>query len=68
MADKQNRKSGGAKKYGRMKEWCARYKANNVRGKNKRRKAHKEEVKAAKLARKRARRAGENDETKTTVE
>ena len=58
MADKQNRKKGGAKKYGRMKEWCATYKAHGTRAKNKRRKAHKEEVKAVKLARKRARRAG----------
>ena len=49
------KKSGGAKKIGRSLKKCAVYKALGIRDKNKARKAHKERVKAAKLARKRAR-------------
>ena len=48
------KKSGGAKKIGRSIAKCAAYKALGTRKKNKARKAHKERVKAAKLARKRA--------------
>ena len=49
------KKSGGAKKIGRSLKKCAVYKALGIREKNKLRKANKEKVKAAKLARKRAR-------------
>ncbi len=55
----RNKKGGkGGKKAGMShKRNRARYVAEGRYNKNKRRKAHKEEVKAAKLARKRARRA-----------
>ena len=51
------KKSGGAKKIGRNIAKCKVYRTLGIREKNKARKAHKEKVKAAKLARKRARRA-----------
>jgi len=50
------KKSGGAKKIGRSLKKCAVYKSLGTREKNKARKAHREVVKAAKLARKRERR------------
>lgn len=55
--NKAQRKKGGAKKYGRNLEKCARYRAAGRREINKARKARKEAKKAEKLAQKRARRA-----------
>lgn len=50
-------KGGGAKKYGRMKAWCERYRLENRREKNKARKARKEAKKLEKKEAQRARRA-----------
>lgn len=58
MANKKTgKKSGGAKKYGRMLKWCERYKLEGRREKNKARKARKEVKKTKKKAAQRARRA-----------
>jgi len=56
MAIKQS-KSGGAKKYGRMKEWCKRYRLLETRAINKAKKARKHQNRVAKKAAKLAKRA-----------
>lgn len=53
----QKKKSGGAKKIGRNVAKCKVYRDRGTREMNKARKAKKEVTKAAKLARKRERRA-----------
>ncbi len=57
----QKKKSGGAKKIGRNEAKCKVYRQNGTREVNKARKAHKEEVKRAKLERKRLQRLSKED-------
>ena len=68
MAKIKGRKSGGARKYGRNLEKCARYRLEGRREHNKRRKALKEQKKAEKLARKRARRLAEQCKEQYSME